>query len=112
MQGLNNVSTDITSNTEHQGEIKENSIGELDNTDIVTDKSFNRKRNKTADPSSWKRYKQKEQGMKGKADKGLSKRGTKYNFIAKRGEWVMNMKERYISEEKNFLIILEKHGLK
>lgn len=108
----NNDSTDITSNTEHQGEIKENSIGELDNTDIVTDKSFNRKRNKTADPSSWKRYKQKEQGMKGKADKGLSKRGTKYNFIAKRGEWVMNLKERYISEEKNFLIILEKHGLK
>lgn len=38
-------STDITSNTEHQGEIKENSIGELDNTDIVTDKSFIRKRN-------------------------------------------------------------------
>lgn len=34
----NNDSTDITSNTEHQGEIKENSIGELDNTDIVTDK--------------------------------------------------------------------------
>lgn len=40
--------------------------------------------------------------MKGKAYKGLSKRGTKYNFIAKRGEWVMNLKERYISEEENF----------
>lgn len=102
MQGLNNVSTDISSNTEHQGEIKENLIGELDNTDIVTDKSFIRKRNKKADPSSWKRYKQKELGMKGKAYKGLSKRGTKYNFIAKRGEWVMNLKERYIREEKSF----------
>lgn len=40
--------------------------------------------------------------MKGKAYNGLSKRGTKYNFIAKRGEWVMNLKERYISEEENF----------
>lgn len=73
----NNDSTDITSNTEHQGEIKENSIGELDNTDIVTDKSFIRKRNKKADPSSWKRNKQKELGMKGKACEGFSKRGTK-----------------------------------
>lgn len=50
--------------------------------------------------------------MKGKVDKGLLKRGIKYNFIVKRGEWVMNMKERYISEEKNFLIILEKYGMK
>lgn len=61
---------------------------------------------------SWKCYKQKELGMKGKVYKGLLKRGIKYNFIVKRGEWVMNMKERYISEEKNFLIILEKYGLK
>lgn len=90
-----------------------NSIGELDNTDIVTDKSFIRKRNKKADLSSWKRNKQKKLGMKGKAYKGLSKRGAKQNFIAKRGEWAMNFKERKckeyckkkssnISEEKNF----------
>lgn len=89
-----------------------NSIGELDYTDIVTDKSFIRKRNKKADLSSWKRNKQKKLGMKGKAYKGLSKRGTKYNFIAKRGKWVMNLKERYISEEKNILIILKQRGMK
>lgn len=31
--------------------------------------------------------------MKGKAYKGLSKRGAKYNFIAKRRAWVINFKE-------------------
>lgn len=40
--------------------------------------------------------------MKGKVYKGLLKRGIKYNFIVKRGEWVMNLKERYIREEKSF----------
>lgn len=36
--------------------------------------------------------------MNGKAYKGLPKRGAKYNFIAKRGEWVMNLKERKCKE--------------
>lgn len=83
---VNNDSTDITCNNEHQGEIQNDSVGDSDDTEIETDKSFIRKRNKKADPSSWKRNKQKVLKMKGKAYKGLSKRG---DFIVERGKRVM-----------------------
>lgn len=105
---VNNDSTDITCNKEHQGEIQNDSVGDSGDTEIETDKSFIRKRNKKADPSSWKRNKQKELRMKGKVYKGLSKSGDKYDFILERGERVMtdrkckeNCKKRSnISEEE------------